>query len=512
MMALFSLWLSHFSILVVCFLPLILLHWYYATSGVSCRFSSLAQKVLTTSLLALPFCVFAAVSGKIAGMRDQESALPSAMVQGATSHAQAVVSTPQNIEAVSHLSMADVWFPFVGLVCFGTIIGAILFILRIFIQDRKLRQLEKGQKETTPLGVTIFRANEIQIPFSVGVWRKRIYLPVSLVGRDLEIIKSHELNHCLLNHHAWSLLEALQTHVFWFNPLAHILRKTGNLLREIECDNYSVKEVEKVVYTKVLVETAESFALSGMLPIRGQGWKHKGGLKMRLENLLNERKVKRLSIWLGSFVAVFFLAIIGTFYFAGRVDSATEKSILEQIQSQYEQIRQTRQMIEIEKVPSHFIRALLVHEDQTFFNHSGISFGSIGRAAGHNLLAVFKGSESLQGGSTITQQLAKQFLDEKRSIGRKFREYKAAHVLERNYSKQQILSMYLNMVYFGNQTVGLAQAAQYYYQVPYNQLSVEQSAMLIPFLDAPAKYNIIANPEAAKQRQAKLLAKLNTGS
>jgi membrane peptidoglycan carboxypeptidase len=111
------------------------------------------------------------------------------------------------------------------------------------------------------------------------------------------------------------------------------------------------------------------------------------------------------------------------------------------------------------------------------------------------------------GASTITQQLAKQFLNEpkEKTLGRKFRELKIAKVLEKNFTKLDIIEMYLNSVYFGNNAWGLNQAAQTYFGHSYETLTLEESALIVPSLKAPTKYNVIENPILAKARQERLI-------
>lgn len=507
-----AVWLSCFSIMIVCFLPMVSLHLFFVNQGSFYRISILVQKTLSLFLLIVPFFLFASLGQGPLGVRVNFK--PNVSIENAkiSSASTGLTQTLTSEYATSgNLSIADLWFPFVGLIFVSTLFGILLFVVRIFLQERALRKCQVGAIENADHGISIFTNKEIKVPFSVGILRKRIFLPAELQGREREVILSHEINHCFLNHHTWSLLEAFQTHLFWFNPLAHILRKTGNGLREIECDEFSTRNIDRFEYLKTLIATAEKFSMVRVMPIRGQGWNHVGGLKVRISNLIEQRQTKRIALWVGIFVAIILLSLGGTFYFASHIDSATEDALLRDIQTQYANVRQSREMVNIEQVPKHFIDALLIHEDQAFFDHDGISIKAIGRATSHNLASVFTGGPAfVQGGSTLTQQLAKQFLqDNKRSIGRKFREYKLAHVLESHFSKKEILAMYLNIVYFGNQTAGLAQASQFYYHTAYDKLTAEQSAMLVPFLDAPTKYNMIANPEVAEQRKSQLLTKLN---
>lgn len=81
-----------------------------------------------------------------------------------------------------------------------------------------------------------------------------------------------------------------------------------------------------------------------------------------------------------------------------------------------------------------------------------------------------------------------------------------------SFSKDEILEMYLNMIYFGNQAFGLKAAAQLYFKHDYSRLTLAESAMLIPFIDAPTEYNLLKDPILAKKRQARLLARIKTAA
>jgi membrane peptidoglycan carboxypeptidase len=136
---------------------------------------------------------------------------------------------------------------------------------------------------------------------------------------------------------------------------------------------------------------------------------------------------------------------------------------------------------------------------------------SIFTATGRNIYSkLFTSNNRIYGGSTITQQLAKSFLTHERTLDRKFKELKISRILEKNFSKNVILEMYLNRVYLGQNTWGLAAASLKYFQHKYTKLSLEESAMIIPFLAAPTKYNLIDNPQEAKSRQMNFLKRLTS--
>lgn len=115
----------------------------------------------------------------------------------------------------------------------------------------------------------------------------------------------------------------------------------------------------------------------------------------------------------------------------------------------------------------------------------------------------------VEGGSTITQQLAKNlYLDPSRSIGRKFEELFLTIQLERTYTKSEILEMYLNEIYFGQGAYGIEAAARTYFQKPAGELSLAESAMLAGVPRAPSIYNPVQDFESAKARQGVVLNRM----
>ena len=152
-------------------------------------------------------------------------------------------------------------------------------------------------------------------------------------------------------------------------------------------------------------------------------------------------------------------------------------------------------------------KALLSSEDKDFYKHGGVSLVSIAGALVANLTS---GNATAYGGSTITQQLAKNtLLSSNQSILRKYQELTIAMAIEQKYSKDDILDLYLNSVYYGEGAFGIEAAAKTYFGTNAANLDLAQSAMLIGLLPAPSAYNPISgNPAYAKQRQATVLARM----
>lgn len=159
-----------------------------------------------------------------------------------------------------------------------------------------------------------------------------------------------------------------------------------------------------------------------------------------------------------------------------------------------------RYPVEIEKVPDQVKQAFLAAEDANFYQHHGIDFKGVARAVW--LLAKTGGQERVAGGSTITQQVAKQFfLSSEYSFKRKFSEMLLAMKMERELSKDEILELYLNKSFFGNRAYGVAAAAEYYYGKTLDQLDLDEAATLAGIPKFPSSGNPISNPERARQRR-----------
>jgi 1A family penicillin-binding protein len=149
------------------------------------------------------------------------------------------------------------------------------------------------------------------------------------------------------------------------------------------------------------------------------------------------------------------------------------------------------------------IRALLATEDRDFYNHDGVSLKGLGRA----VLETLTGNT--QGGSTLTMQLARNlFLSHERSISRKLREIDLARELEKKYSKDEILLLYLNTVYFGGGTYGIWAAAQEYFQKNPADLTITESCLLVGLLQSPENYLPTKHPDRALRRRNLVLHNL----
>jgi penicillin-binding protein 1A len=158
--------------------------------------------------------------------------------------------------------------------------------------------------------------------------------------------------------------------------------------------------------------------------------------------------------------------------------------------------------IKFNSLPKNLINAVIVTEDKRFFNHFGIDIKGILRAAYINI----KKGRIVQGGSTITQQLAKNlFLTPERSFTRKLHELILSLWLELRFSKKQILSIYLNRVYLGSGTYGVQAASEKYFNKKVEDLNLYESAVIASLLKAPSRYNPIANKSLSQKRASLVL-------
>ena len=164
-----------------------------------------------------------------------------------------------------------------------------------------------------------------------------------------------------------------------------------------------------------------------------------------------------------------------------------------------------REAVAIEDVPPVVRDAVVAIEDERFYSHSGVDVKAIGRA----LITNAREGEVEQGGSTITQQLAKNTVTgDERSLNRKLEEASVALQLEQTYTKNEILEQYLNTVYFGNGAYGVQSASERYFGKPVSQLDLADAALLAGLLRSPGTYDPFSNPDAARGRRDLVIRKM----
>jgi len=156
-------------------------------------------------------------------------------------------------------------------------------------------------------------------------------------------------------------------------------------------------------------------------------------------------------------------------------------------------------------IPEHVRNAFVAAEDNRFYSHHGIDIKGIARAALKNMSA----KEVVEGGSTITQQLAKMTLKNKeRSFSRKFREMIIAFWLEMKYSKDELLGLYLNLAYFGERVYGIEAAARTYFNKPAAKLNIPEAALLAGLQKAPSRDSPLKDPARARERMRAVLGRM----
>lgn len=167
--------------------------------------------------------------------------------------------------------------------------------------------------------------------------------------------------------------------------------------------------------------------------------------------------------------------------------------------------RERRVLIPYKEMPKILIQAFLAAEDDQFFEHHGVNLQALFRAA----IANMRAGRNVQGGSTITQQVAKTlFLSSERTFTRKIKDMLLAIQMENNLKKEEILFLYLNQIYFGQSAYGIEMAAQTYFRKSTQKLTLAEAAMLAGLPKAPSDFSPVRNPSRAKERQIYVLNRM----
>ncbi len=167
--------------------------------------------------------------------------------------------------------------------------------------------------------------------------------------------------------------------------------------------------------------------------------------------------------------------------------------------------REKRILTPFDEIPEVVIQAFISAEDASFFEHKGINYVAIFRA----FMANLKAGRKVQGGSTITQQVARSLLlSSEKTYDRKLREVMLALRMERTLSKQDIMYLYLNQIFLGQTAYGVAAATQIYFRKPLAEIELAEAALLAGLPQAPSRYSPIHNPSRAKARQRYVLSRM----
>ncbi len=159
----------------------------------------------------------------------------------------------------------------------------------------------------------------------------------------------------------------------------------------------------------------------------------------------------------------------------------------------------------LDELPQTYIDAVLAVEDKRFYEHPGIDPVAIGRALFHDI----KAGKYVEGGSTITQQLAKnQYFTQKKTLVRKVAEMFMAFKIEKELDKDKILELYVNSIYFGNGYQCVGDACRAYFGKEPSEMTFDECTLLAGIPNAPSNYNPMASEELAHQRQRQVLEKM----
>lgn len=182
-------------------------------------------------------------------------------------------------------------------------------------------------------------------------------------------------------------------------------------------------------------------------------------------------------------------------------DALEEKSLTEMAAD----IRSNGNYTDIDQMPQIYKNAVIAVEDKRFYDHSGIDLIAIGRAVYHDI----KAGSFVEGGSTITQQLAKnQYFSQDKDITRKIAEVFMAIDMEKKFTKDEILELYLNSIYFGDGYYCVADAANGYFGKSPNEMTDDEATLLAGVPNAPSVYAPTVNPELARKRQKQVVAQM----
>ena len=175
------------------------------------------------------------------------------------------------------------------------------------------------------------------------------------------------------------------------------------------------------------------------------------------------------------------------------------------LQTKVETIRNDKDFVKFDELPSDYVTAVIDVEDHRFYDHNGIDIISIFRA----LINDIKAREVVEGGSTITQQLSKNmYFSQKQELVRKIAELFVTFDLEKNYSKKDIFELYVNTSYFGDGYYGIGQAAKGYLNKKPKDMTLLESTLLAGIPNAPSVYAPTKNPDLAVQRQKQVIRKM----
>ena len=215
----------------------------------------------------------------------------------------------------------------------------------------------------------------------------------------------------------------------------------------------------------------------------------------------NMKIFKRIIIILFVLIVVAGLGV-GMYGYTLYEDKLDEQPLADKVSD----VRNCYNFVSIEEVPDDYINAIIAVEDHRYYDHGAIDIIGLGRA----LFTNIKNGEMQEGGSTITQQVAKNlyFIEEDNVFRRKIAEMFMAIDIENNYSKEDILELYINTIYFGDGYYGIKEACASYLNKEPKDMNLAESTMMAGVPNAPSVYAPTANKELCKQRQNKVISSM----
>lgn len=205
-----------------------------------------------------------------------------------------------------------------------------------------------------------------------------------------------------------------------------------------------------------------------------------------------------------AFMILLFLLACGYLGYKGYQEYETALSAMS-MEEMEQKIQSIGNYTKLEDLPETYVKAVLAVEDKRFYRHFGIDLIATCRA----LVNDIKAMAPVEGGSTITQQLAKnQYFSQEKKITRKIAELFMAFKMEQSFTKDQILEMYVNSIFFGNNYYCVGDASIGYFGKLPAQMNDDECTMLAGIPNAPSVYNPVVNPELARQRQQQVIRKM----
>lgn len=203
------------------------------------------------------------------------------------------------------------------------------------------------------------------------------------------------------------------------------------------------------------------------------------------------------------FVAIVFLISIGLLVVGNGYDMYKDAISKIPLTEKVETIKEKENYTKIEEVPEIYIKAIISVEDHRFYKHNGVDLISTVKAIFTNV----KASSYVTGGSSITQQLAKNmYFSQEKKMVRKIAEMFMAYNLEKNLSKNEILELYINNIYYGSGYYSVYSASMGYFNKKPSELTLDEASLLAGIPNAPSIYSLDVNPTLARQRQKQVIS------